>query len=47
MFKKAGYSIAFNAKPIVQEQAHAVVNEKDLRNIIPIIKSMTDTSAAT
>jgi phosphoserine phosphatase SerB len=47
MFKKAGYSIAFNAKPIVQEHAHAIVSEKDLRNIIPIIKSMTDTSAAT
>jgi len=46
MFKKAGYSIAFNAKPIVQEQADTIVKEKDLRNIIPVIESITDTSAA-
>lgn len=38
LFKKAGFSIAFNAKPAVQEQAHAVVSGKDLRNVIPVLK---------
>ena len=46
MFKKAGYSIAFNAKPLVQKQAHAIVNEKDLRNVIPIIEARTNTPPA-
>jgi len=43
LFEKAGFSIAFNAKPIVQKQACAVVHEKDLRNIIPILKSAMET----
>jgi phosphoserine phosphatase len=43
LFEKAGFSIAFNAKPIVQEQACAAVQEKDLRNIIPILKSIMET----
>jgi phosphoserine phosphatase len=43
LFEKAGLSIAFNAKPIVQKQAHAVVQEKDLRNVIPILKSAMET----
>jgi len=39
LFEKAGFSVAFNAKPIVQEHANAVVSEKDLRLVIPILKS--------
>jgi len=45
LFKKAGFSIAFNAKPVVQEQAHAVVSEKDLRNVIPVLKSVMNIPA--
>ncbi|MDV0445069.1 Phosphoserine phosphatase [Methanimicrococcus sp. At1] len=41
MFQKAGFSIAFNAKPLVQENAHAVVSEKDLRSVIPVLESVT------
>jgi phosphoserine phosphatase len=43
LFEKAGFSIAFNAKPIVQKQACVVVQEKDLRNIIPILESSVRT----
>jgi len=45
LFKKAGFSIAFNAKPAVQEQAHAIVSGKDLRNVIPVLISVMDASA--
>ncbi|MBZ3935305.1 phosphoserine phosphatase SerB [Methanimicrococcus blatticola] len=41
LFEKAGFSIAFNAKPRVQEKAHAVVSKKDLRSVIPILESVT------
>jgi len=44
LFKKAGFSIAFNAKPVVQEQAHAVVSGKDLRNVIPVLISVMNVS---
>ncbi|WNY27989.1 Phosphoserine phosphatase [Methanimicrococcus stummii] len=40
LFEKAGFSIAFNAKPRVQEKAHAVVSGKDLRNVIPVLESV-------
>ncbi len=40
IFKKAGCSIAFNSKPILHEYADAVVTEKDLRALIPIIDSL-------
>ncbi|MDL2261756.1 phosphoserine phosphatase SerB [Methanimicrococcus sp. OttesenSCG-928-J09] len=40
LFKKAGFSIAFNAKPIVQQHACAVVSDKDLRHVIPILESV-------
>ena len=40
MFAKAGYSIAFNAKPILKEHADAVVDQKDLSAIIPIVQKM-------
>ncbi|WNY23568.1 Phosphoserine phosphatase SerB2 [Methanimicrococcus hongohii] len=43
MFKKAGYSIAFNAKPRVCEQACTVVSDKDLRGVIPILESVAAT----
>lgn len=37
MFKHADTRIAFCAKPILREQATIVIEEKDLRNIIPEI----------
>ena len=40
LFEKAGFSIAFNAKPRVQEKACAVVSGKDLRNVIPLLESI-------
>ena len=40
LFQKAGFSIAFNAKPRVQEHAGAVVFGKDLRNVIPVLESV-------
>lgn len=45
LFQKAGFSIAFNAKPVVQEQAHAVVYGKDLRNVIPVLKTVMNVPA--
>ncbi|WP_338101888.1 phosphoserine phosphatase SerB [Methanolapillus millepedarum] len=40
LFKRAGYSIAFNAKPTVQKHANIAVAEKDLRCVIPILKEL-------
>lgn len=40
LFAKSGYSIAFNAKPVLKEYADAVVDRKDLRAIIPIIQNI-------
>ncbi|MDR2944165.1 MAG: phosphoserine phosphatase SerB [Methanosarcinales archaeon] len=40
LFERAGFSIAFNAKPRVSEKAHAVVSKKDLRCVIPILESL-------
>ncbi|WP_338097983.1 phosphoserine phosphatase SerB [Methanolapillus ohkumae] len=40
LFKKAGYSIAFNAKPLVQKHANVAVLEKDLRCVIPILDNL-------
>ncbi|MDV0447736.1 Phosphoserine phosphatase [Methanosarcinaceae archaeon Ag5] len=40
LFKRAGFSIAFNAKPSVQQQANIAVHEKDLRCLIPILKDL-------
>ncbi len=37
MFKHADTRIAFCAKPVLREQATIVVDERDLRNIIPLI----------
>ena len=34
MLAKAGLGIAFNAKPIVQRQAQASINQSDLRLIL-------------
>ncbi|OUJ18851.1 Phosphoserine phosphatase SerB [Methanonatronarchaeum thermophilum] len=34
MFKVAGYSIAFNASPILTKKADVALNEKDLRNVL-------------
>lgn len=40
MFEIAGYSIAFNAKPVLKGHADATVDQKDLRAIIPIIQQI-------
>ena len=38
MFDVAGLSFAFNAKPIVREKADVVIDEPDLRLVIPHLK---------
>ncbi len=40
LFENAGYSIAFNAKPILRGHADVTVDRKDLRAIIPIIQGI-------
>ncbi len=37
MLKKAGLSIAFNSKPVVQAVADVVIKKKDLREVLPHI----------
>ncbi|HIH69887.1 phosphoserine phosphatase SerB [Methermicoccus shengliensis] len=37
LFREAGYTIAFNAKPVVKRHAHTVVEGKDLGKVIPIL----------
>jgi phosphoserine phosphatase len=41
LFKESGYSIAFHAKPVLKQYADAVVDQNDLRAIIPIIRDVT------
>ena len=38
MFEVAGLSFAFNAKPLVRERADVVIDEPDLRLVIPHLK---------
>jgi len=38
MFEAAGISFAFNAKPMVRERADVVIDEPDLRLVIPHLK---------
>ena len=40
LFRKAGFSIAFNAKPAVRAAACVSVTEKDLRGLIPVIEDL-------
>jgi phosphoserine phosphatase len=40
IFKIAGCAIAFNPKPILRQYADAVITQKHLRDIIPIIDSL-------
>jgi len=40
IFKKAGYAIAFNSKPILQQYADVVITQKNLRAVIPVIESL-------
>ena len=40
LFENAGYSIAFNAKPVLRGHADVAVDRKDLRAIIPIIQGI-------
>lgn len=44
LFKKAGFGIAFNAKPILKEYADAAIDNKDLQKIIPLIDAITQPS---
>ena len=44
LFKKAGFGIAFNAKPILKEHADASIDGKDLQKIIPLIDAITQLS---
>ncbi len=37
MFRKAGLSIAFNSKPVVEAAADVVIKKKDLREILPYV----------
>jgi phosphoserine phosphatase len=37
MMQAAGLSVAFNAKPIVREQANLVVSGLDLRELAPVL----------
>ncbi|MHC1593468.1 MAG: phosphoserine phosphatase SerB [Methermicoccaceae archaeon] len=39
-FKEAGYSIAFNAKPVVKRCAHVAVSGKDLNKVVPILEKL-------
>ena len=39
IFKKAGYSIAFNSKPVLHQYANVVITDKNLRAIIPVLES--------
>jgi phosphoserine phosphatase len=40
IFKRAGYSIAFNPKPILCRYADVVITQKDMKAIIPVIDSL-------
>ncbi|MBW6469984.1 MAG: phosphoserine phosphatase SerB [Methanosarcinaceae archaeon] len=40
IFKKAGYSIAFNSKEILREYADVVITQKDLKAVIPVIQAL-------
>ncbi|MBP2031329.1 phosphoserine phosphatase [Methanohalophilus levihalophilus] len=40
IFKKAGYSIAFNPKPILCQYADVVIKQKNMKAIIPVIDSL-------
>jgi len=44
LFKKAGFSIAFNAKPILMEHADVSIDGKYLQKIIPLIDAITQRS---
>lgn len=41
VFEKAGFSIAFNPKPILREYADVVITKKDLKSVIPVLESLT------
>jgi phosphoserine phosphatase len=40
LFRTAGYRIAFNSKPVLQQYADVVVLGNDLRKVIPIIEAL-------
>jgi phosphoserine phosphatase len=41
IFEIAGFSIAFNPKPILREYADVVITVKDLRAVIPVLESLS------
>ncbi|MDI3483926.1 MAG: phosphoserine phosphatase [Methanobacteriaceae archaeon] len=43
MIESAKLGIAFNAKPIVKEKADAIVEKKDLKEILPLIEELEET----
>lgn len=40
LFKEAGYRIAFNSKPVLQQYADVIVEGNDLRKVIPVIEAL-------
>ena len=40
IFKRAGYSIAFNPKPVLCQYADVVIRQKNMKAIIPVIDSL-------
>ncbi|WP_440956979.1 phosphoserine phosphatase SerB [Methanosarcina sp. Mfa9] len=41
VFERAGFSIAFNPKPILREYADVVITKKDLTALIPVLGSLS------
>lgn len=39
IFERAGFSIAFNPKPVLKQYADVVISKKDLRAVIPVLES--------
>lgn len=40
VFEKAGFSIAFNPKPVLRKYADVIITKKDLRAVIPVLESL-------
>lgn len=40
LFKRAGYRIAFNSKPILRKYADVIIKGKNLEKVIPVIKAL-------
>ncbi|HIH44125.1 MAG TPA: phosphoserine phosphatase SerB [Candidatus Methanoperedenaceae archaeon] len=44
LFERAGYRIAFNSKPVLRRYADVIIGGKDLREVIPVIRSLDKNS---